>query len=55
MTIDTGALSTSTDAVIALVGTLGVKIFLVLAVTLGLGVGLWFLYKVVGKAKGAVK
>jgi len=55
MTIDTGALSTSTDAVIALVGTLGVKIFLVLAATLGLGIGLWFLYKVVRKAKGAVK
>jgi len=55
MTIDTGALSTSTDAVIALVGTLSVKIFLVLAVTIGLGVGLWFLYKVVRKAKGAVK
>lgn len=55
MTIDTGPLSTSTDAVIALVGTLGVKIFLVLAVTLGLGVGLWFLYKILRKAKGSVK
>lgn len=55
MTIDTGALSTSTDAVIALVGTLGVKIFLVLAATLGLGIGLWFLYKIVRKAKGAVR
>lgn len=55
MTIDTGALGTSTDAVIALVGVLGVKIFLVLAATLGLSVGLWFLYKVFRKAKGAVK
>jgi len=55
MTIDTGALSTSTDAIIALTGTLGVKIFLVLGVVLGLGVGLWFLYKALGKAKGAVK
>jgi len=55
MTIDTDAIGTSTDAVIALVGVLGTKIFLVLAVTLGLGVGLWFLYKIVRKAKGAVK
>jgi len=55
MTIDTDALATSTTAVIALVGTLGVKIFLVLAATIGLGIGLWFLYKVVRKAKGAVK
>jgi len=55
VTIDTGALGTSTDSVIALVGVLGTKIFLVLAVTIGLGVGLWFLYKVIRKAKGAVK
>jgi len=55
MTIDTGALSTSTDAVISLVGTLGTKVFLVLAVTIGLGVGIWFLNKMVKKGKGAIK
>jgi len=55
VTISTDALATSTDAVIALVAVLATKIFLVLAATLGLGVGLWFLYKVIRKAKGAVK
>jgi len=52
MTIDTGALSTSTDAIVALTGVLGVKIFVVLAVTMGLGVGIWFLSKTFRKAKG---
>jgi len=55
MTIDTGALGTSTDAIVSLVGTLGTKIFTILGVVMGLGIGLWFLYKAFGKAKGAVK
>jgi len=55
MTIDTDALATSTAAVIALAGTLSVKIFLLLGTILGIGVGLWFLYKALAKAKGQIK
>lgn len=55
MTISTGALASSSDAVIALVSSLGGYAFALLAVTIGLGVGLWFLGKAVKKAKGAVK
>jgi type II secretory pathway component PulF len=55
MTIGTDALATSSAAVIALVGTLSTYIFALLAVTLGLAIGLWFLYKAFGKAKGAVR
>jgi len=52
MNFDVTALSTSTEAVIALAGTLSVKIFLLLGTILGIGVGLWFLYVAIGKLKG---
>jgi len=55
MTISTTALASSSDAVISLVGSLGTYAFGVLAVTIGLGVGIWFLRNTVKKAKGAAK
>jgi len=54
MIIETNTLSEATTAMIALTASLGVKIFAVLAVTIGLGVGLWFLYKTVQKAKESI-